>query len=106
MKVVKKPVELEAYRWWKNGDHPEDGCYYVYTEGTKKLTEGMVVKPCKDMWDELCEHCGEPAEAHGYIYGQGRVCPGDWIVSHPLNGNQYEIVKASQFAKLYEPIKE
>lgn len=35
MKYRKKPIVIEAYQWFTNGDHPEDG---------SRNNEGQVVK--------------------------------------------------------------
>ena len=100
MKVRKKPVVVEAYRWFKNGDHPEDD-----SDGLK---EGKVVRRFRDPninGDDLCMSCGHKMHDHGWIdtpEGGHRVCPGDWII-RGVEGEYYPC-KHSVFVKTYEPV--
>ena len=75
MKYSKKPVVIEATRWFKNGDHPDvDG-------------------------GSSCKHCDEIMHNHGWIdtlEGGHIVCPGDWIITgikgeiHPCKNDVFE----------------
>lgn len=95
----RKPVELEAYQWWQNGDHPDDG---------PRDTEGNVVRYFRrpDVpADQLCRHCHEHMHVHGWIdtlEGGHIVCRGDWIITG-VKGERYPC-KPEQFAMIYEPI--
>ena len=69
MKFRKRPVVIEASRWWKNGDAP------------------CAVSPyCMTSLDQsgICAHCGTEKSSHGWIEtleGGHIVCPGDWIIT-------------------------
>lgn len=89
----KKPVEVEATQWFKNGDHPEDGVYGVYGvyESDVPAPEGAVVRyfrdPGKDSHD-VCTQCHRIWHKHGWIdtlEGGLIVCPGDWIITGVKN---------------------
>src|SRR3990167_6296117 len=87
-KYRKKPVVIEATQWFKNGDHPDDACYYVDDKSPDRyLSEGAVVRYFRrpDVpGDKPCAHCGVPMDAHGWIdtkEGGHIVCPGDWIIT-------------------------
>lgn len=73
------------HRWWKNGDHPEDG---------GDDTEGRVVRYFRhpDVSDEVqCDDCGNTMFEHGWIDQGGpdmTVCPGDYIITDPT-GHHY-----------------
>ena len=85
MKFRRKPVVIEAYQWFKNGDHPEDG-----TGG-----EGRLVRYFRD-----------PDQFHGWIdtlEGGHRVCPGDWII-RGIQGEYYPC-KPDIFEETYEPVE-
>lgn len=67
MKFRKKPVVVEAHRWFKNGDHLQVR-YYPNPD-----IEGY----------HLCRTCAYDITAHGWIdtlEGGHIVCPGDWII--------------------------
>lgn len=107
----KKPIEVEATQWFKNGDHPEDRCdLHAYAAGeivTK--SEGKVVRYHRDPDvpdDELCSTCGRLAIDHGWIdtlEGAHIVCPGDWIITG-IKGEHYPC-KPDVFAATYEPVE-
>lgn len=86
----KRPVIVEAYRWFKNGDH-----------------EGKIVHRFR--WPDIdggrvC-NCGSTMNAHGWIdtaNGGSKVCPGDWIVTDPRSGDIWP-VKPAIFEATYEP---
>lgn len=84
-KYIKKPVEIEATQWFKNGDHPNDHCQAI--NSGQILTEGEVVRyfrsPNVDD-NEKCNHCGKDMFVHGWVdtvQGGHTVCPGDWIIT-------------------------
>ena len=101
-KYIKKPVEIEAHRWFQNGDHPEDN----YVKGT--INEGKLVRryrvPKLDGFKE-CDHCGNIMHDHGWIdtlEGGHIVCPGDWIITG-VKGEHYPC-KPDIFEMTYETI--
>ncbi len=119
MKFRKKPIVIEAFRWFKNGDHPEDyatdeigierGELRVFTgaERMAKDWEGAVVRYFRRpdiSGDHQCEHCGVTMNAHGWIdtpEGGHKVCPGDWIITG-IKGERYPC-KPDIFEATYEP---
>ena len=102
MKFIKKPIEVEATQWFKNGDHPEDGC-----EPGDRWLEGRIVRyfRCPDVPGGLqCNHCDYTMDAHGWIdtlEGGHTVCPSDWIITG-IKGENYPC-KADIFEETYEP---
>jgi len=91
-KFRKKPVEIEAHRWFKNGDHPEDNCRDIHdADGFYFLSEGEVVRYYRHPDDDekrKCQHCGTIMHYHGWIdtlEGGHNVCPGDWIITGVAN---------------------
>jgi len=105
-KFFKKPIKVvEAIRWFKNGDHPEDR-----TETFKSgLFEGKVVRYYRrpDVSGfKVCESCGSEMHDHGWIDGNNdgqQVCPGDYIVD--LNG-EYLSVPPNIFDREYYDTEE
>ena len=118
MKFRKKPVVIEAFQWFKNGDHPLD-----YVGGTSGFDageirefseahmrqhdwEGKVVRRFRHpdvAGKHLCEHCGKPMYIHGCIdtlEGVHIVCPGDWIITG-VKGERYPC-KPDIFEMTYE----
>jgi len=87
----KRPLEVHATQWWRNGDHPEDGVGEDTVDPgsgeTYERIEGKVVRffrHPKVPGDKLCEHCGRFMHNHGWIdtlEGGHIVCPGDWVVT-------------------------
>ena len=118
-KFRKKPVIIEATRWFKNGDHPLDyeGDIQVYEGGTlrtftgaerkAKGWEGAVVRYFRHPnvpGMRMCQHCCLIMDAHGWIdtlEGGHIVCPGDWIITG-VRGEHYPC-KPEIFAAAYEP---
>lgn len=118
MKYRKKPVEIEAAQWFRNGDHPED--YRDDVDGFEngelvsfspehqaaKQWEGQVVRYFRDpdvSGDKPCKHCGRIMHDHGWIdtmEGGHIVCPGDWIITG-VQGEQYPC-KPDIFEATYE----
>jgi len=109
-KYRKKPIVIEAHRWWKNGDHPNDGTErFDGGEFAGELLEGKVVRYFRHpaiSGDAMCLRsvpCGRTMHEHGWIdtpEGGHTVCPGDWIVTG-INGEFYP-VKPDIFEATYE----
>lgn len=104
-----KEDSIEAYQWFKNGDHPKDDCdQLVGEDGEINNGEGHVVGfyPYPDDNTKICELCDKPYLDHGKIgidllfnrkngTGPEIVCPGMWIrtynIRHEQNGpEKYE----------------
>lgn len=110
MRFRKRPVVIEAFRWFKNGDHPEDDVWRPF-EDTGQVPieprEGAIVRyfrhpnyPGKNP----CPECPRIMHDHGFIdtkEGGHRVCPGDWIITG-VKGERYPC-KPEIFAMTYEP---
>jgi len=110
MKYRKKPIEIEASRWIKNGDHPEDCCETFDVGEGPFQGEGKVVRyyrtPDLDGGKE-CKHCSELMHYHGWIdtlEGGHIVCPGDWIITG-VQGEHYPC-KPDIFAATYDAVEE
>jgi len=107
MKYRHKPIVVEATKWFKNGDHPEDG-NEVFADGDFKgqLHEGKVVRYCLHPYfsgDEQCWTCKNEWRRHGWIDVSEcglNVCPGDWIITG-IKGEYYPI-KPDIFALTYD----
>ena len=121
-KYRKKPVVIEATRWFKNGDHPldyskthdgfEDGELRQFSPEERKANgwEGDTVRyyrtPGLD-GQTPCKHCGQIMHVHGWIdtlEGGHIVCPGDWIITG-VKGEHYPC-KPDVFAATYEEVTE
>jgi hypothetical protein len=118
----KKPIVIEATRWFKNGDHPKDyatdvlgfenGDLKTFTgnECKEKEWEGQIVRYFRrpDVSGEsLCRHCGLTMHVHGWIdtkEGGHIVCPGDWIITG-VQGETYPC-KPDIFAATYKVVSE
>lgn len=107
-------VTLEAFRWFKNGDHPQDEVTHIRTASNRSTTtEGKVVGYFHlEGLDPLmlCPICGQHVHKHGLLQGQravdasAMVCPGDWIEYSPIT--QYHIRHNDAALRLnYEEIK-
>jgi hypothetical protein len=123
MKYRKKPVEIEATQWFKNGDHPLDyaseqtgyqnGRLSNISADHRKANdwEGEVVRyfrhPAEAFAGERkCEKCGTIMHLHGWIdtlEGGHIVCPGDWIITG-VKGEHYPC-KPDIFSMTYEPVE-
>ena len=106
----RKNKVVQAIRWSKNGDHPDDACE-VFTDPTSGLPfqgEGHVVRYYRhpqDSGKRFCPKCSRRMHDHGWIdtpEGDLTVCPGDWIITEP-DGFRYP-VQNSVFKKIYEPM--
>jgi hypothetical protein len=105
MKYKRKPIVVEAVRWWKNGDHPDDDATRGGTTPNGEEWEGLVVRYFRrpDVRDIECEQCGELMNSHGWIDlpGGGHVvCPGDYVVTE-AEGKRYPL-KPDLFDATYE----
>lgn len=105
-KFRKRPVVIEAVRWFKNGDHPGDG---------PSDKEGQVVRYYRhplEYGDDLCDRqyqssgrCTAIMRSHGWIDtldGGHIVCPGDWIITG-IKGENYPC-KPDVFEATYEQL--
>lgn len=118
MKYRKKPVVIEAFQWFKNGDHPEDDCRCINDEGPygqaaptpeaeRIYSEGKIVRYFRhpDISGEtLCSKCGIRMHEHGWVdtlEDGHNVCPGDWIITG-VKGEHYPC-KPDIFEMTYEP---
>jgi hypothetical protein len=94
-------TEVEAVRWYANGDHPEDG---------PRNREGQVVRYFRDpftLGERDCTHCGVRMHLHGWIdvAETGHiVCPGDWVVK--AEGGEPHPVKDAVFRISYTRMEE
>lgn len=95
-KYRKKPVVIEATRWFKNGDHPDDcSKTLIHSEtGEEFLGEGKLVRHYRHpsvSGQDKCIHCNIIMHDHGWIdtlEGGHNVCPGDWIITG-VKGEHY-----------------
>jgi hypothetical protein len=99
VRVVKKPIPVEATQWNKNGDHPLDDIWRPFEDTGKSPTvprEGKVVRYFRrpDLTNEsVCPECHDYYLNHGWIdtkEGGHRVCPTDWIITG-THGEYYPI---------------
>jgi len=87
MKYRKKPVVIEAHRWYQNGDHPNDAETPINQRAQPWPQEGLVVRRYrhpKKYNEDPCQHCGVRMGDHGWIdtlEAGHNVCPGDWIIT-------------------------
>lgn len=108
MKYRKRPVEVEATRWYKNGDHPNDGqeTHVDSEDGQTYRNEGKVVRYFRHPQidgQQGCAKCGVQFYRHGFIdtlEGGHIVCPGDWIITG-VQGEYYPC-KSSIFEITYD----
>jgi hypothetical protein len=105
----KKPIVIEATRWFKNGDHPKDSCRPIVPvpgDGEPYLSEGKVVRYYRSPWVDgrnACQHCSVKMHYHGWIdtlEGGHIVCPGDFIITG-VKGEVYPC-KPDIFLATYE----
>lgn len=109
MKVRKKPVVVDAHRWFMNGDHPLDDVWRPF-EDTGIIPhlprEGLVVRYYRHpqvAGTILCRNCNNIMHDHGWIdtlEGGHIVCPGDWIITG-VKGEHYPC-KPDVFDATYE----
>lgn len=113
MKFVLSPSRTyDAYRWFRNGDHPNDGCIEQDGNGGIDCSdhkEGLVVRYYRHpqvSGESICRRCFGRMHDHGWIdHGESgqTVCPGDWIVTEfPLReNNKYVAYSHSDFMRLF-----
>jgi len=111
MRFKTRRIEVEATRWFRNGDHPEDESVPVEDDGSvvqgkwDELTEGKVVRRFRHPGHpghDHCPICHEVNHLHGWIDSGGdgqTVCPGDWVVTLP--GGQRVACPHAFFSKAY-----
>ncbi len=115
-----KPIEVEAHRWERNGDHPLDYAGDVYDPmGDLTYTaeyrrehdwEGALVRRFRHPeiagWKK-CQDCQYSYDSHGWIdIGEEghRVCPGDWIITGI--GGEYYPCKPGLFVLSYDLVND
>ena len=110
-KYRKKPVVIEAVRWFQNGDHPQDNLStFTSPDGQLFPTEGKVVRYYRRPSDDSerhCEKCANIMYLHGWIdtlEGGHIVCPGDWIITG-VKGEFYPC-KPDIFERTYEKVED
>lgn len=99
---------IEAYRWFKNGDHPldkppgyrpgDEGAFIGYTKGKESFLA------------RKCDKCGAVMRVHGEINRPGDdinaglwyICPGSWVWVYPDGG--IETMAHETFMELYEEV--
>lgn len=94
--MPKQPYIVNAVRWWKNGDHPQDDPTRGGTTQNGEYWEGKVVRYYRHPdvpGDAVCNICDHSANVHGWLDphagGDGqKVCPGDWILD-ALDGSHH-----------------
>ena len=109
-KYRKKPAVVDAHRWHKMGDHPEDNREtFVDGDGKDFLGEGKVVRYFRHPAIEgqlKCDYCDEVMHIHGWIdtaQGGHTVCPGDWIIKETGKIKKgYYPCKPDVFRKTYK----
>ena len=104
----RKPVVIEATRWFRNGDHPEDDREAFQTKrGEPFLGDGKVVRYYRNPDIPSCSQCAtcrHEMDIHGWIEtfeGGHIVCPGDWIITG-IMGEHYPC-KPHVLEATYEP---
>lgn len=106
----KKPVDVEATQWFKNGDHPEDDTTRGGSTPNGQHWEGEIVRYFRDPdidGNTICKQCNILMRRHGWIdtFEGGRiVCPGDFIITD-VDGEKYPC-KPGIFKKTYEKVEE
>jgi len=108
MRYCKKPVAVEAVRWFKNGDHPDDGKETFTDDDGTHLYGGKVVRRYRHPEHSglsMCDQCGVKMHYHGWLdtlEGGQVVCPGDWIIT--VEGEMC-LCKPRVFDAMYEPME-
>jgi len=120
MKYRSKEI-VEATQWFKNGDHPFDDMFRPFEDTGVVPTEpreGKIVRYFRHPGiddDKVCEDCGKVMNLHGFLdneYGDGCVCPGDYIVydndvkSDPTDPEFYYVELKEDFESMYEFLEE
>lgn len=112
MKYRRKPIEVDAHQWWKNGDHPDDRVGEFERDPIDMSSyvrrEGAVVRYFRhpdypgEQTHDICEqtwinHGWIDNPKEGYI-----VCPGDMVITG-AQGSRWPL-KPDVFAELYESV--
>lgn len=109
----KKPIEIQATQWWKNGDHPDDQVGELVDDPiggeSYRRIEGAVVRFFRHprLPGDQVHECGRTYHDHGWIdtlEGGHIVCPGDWVITG-VQGERYPC-KPDIFAATYDPAPE
>lgn len=117
-------VVVEATRWFKNGDHPNDECENLYANHSFAApvagrTEGRIVRYFRHPaipGHFSCVNCDQKIHDHGWLdYAQlygilkseiggefdgEKVCPGNWVVRE---GRAYHVLTDKAFTDNYVP---
>ena len=119
MQFTKRPIDVEATQWFKNGDHPldysrdhdgfEGGELRTFTAAERKANNwGSDIVRCyrhpNGDGETPCKHCGQTMHVHGWIdtlEGGHIACPGDWIITG-VKGEMYPC-KPDIFEATYQP---
>jgi len=111
-KFRKKPVVIDATRWHKNGDHPQDNVFRPFEDTgffPREPREGEVVRyyrhPAVPAF-RVCRYCAKVMHTHGWIdtaEGGHIVCPGDWVITG-VQGERYPC-KPGIFSETYEAVE-
>lgn len=122
MRYRKRPIIIEATRWFKNGDHPldyskdhvgfESDVMRTFTAAERKAAawEGDIVRYYRHPGvhgEHPCRYCTRPMNDHGWIdtlEGGHTVCPGDWIITG-VKGEYYSC-KPDIFDATYESVRD
>ncbi len=106
LKYKKKPVVIEAQRWWRNGDHPYDVLGSIYTSPGEGHVVRYFRRPSVPS-ESRCQECGYKFHDHGWIdtlEDGHKVCPGDWIITG-IEGERYPC-KPGIFKETYDSAEE
>lgn len=104
----KKPVEVDAVQWFRNGDHPQDDVTRGGTTAGGDHWEGLVVRYYRRPnvpGDRICQQCHRAMHDHGWIdtlEGGHIVCPGDYVITG-IQGERYPC-KPHIFEATYEKV--
>lgn len=82
-RFIKRLEIIFAYRWFKEGDQPDDDMPCPSPETVMSRTVRSYQGP-DVIGKELCGLCGVALHEHGWIgtsEDEHTVCPGDWIVT-------------------------
>jgi len=114
---------ITAYRWFQNGDHPDDGSIMIEPKKDNVdqfksfLSEGKVVRRYRIPGIEfhiceqypVCEQCNKRMNVHGWIEDEicnksmGKsgwvVCPGDYIIT--MDNGKYVVRSKDYMDKHY-----
>lgn len=85
-RYCKKPIEIEAIRWFKFGDHPA-------------VTEQLSAGTCRECQGDLLVHGWIRTKEGGHI-----VCPGDWVITG-IAGEHYPC-KPEIFKQTYDLVND